>query len=309
MMRTMTAGLVALWLCIGCQNTPSETIRFGLASAPITFDPRYATDAASTRLIRLLYERLVEFDDQTQPVAGAARWELLAPTHYRFKLQRGAYPIAGDRYMTARDVKATYESVLDPATASPHRQALDNIARVEEVDEQTVDFILKVSDPVFPGRLVISVMAADLLAAHHPFAEKPVGSGAFVLLARPHETQVLFQRRQDQQAFEFVTVKDPTVRILKLMRGEVDIVQDDLQPELVHFLESQSQGVTIAKARGTRFSYLGFNLADPVTSQLGVRHAIAMAIDRREIVRYVFADSARLAASLLPPDHWAGHPE
>lgn len=300
--------LAVVLLGAACGETGSGAIRFGLASAPITFDPRYATDATSTRLIRLLYQRLIEFDDRAQPVASTATWEVLAPTHYRFHLRPGSDPIAGERAMTAADVKATYDSVLDAATASPHRQSLDNIARVDVIDDRTVDFILRAADPIFPGRLVISIMPAELLAAQHPFAEKPVGSGPFVLLARPHETQVLFERRADRQAFEFVTVKDPTVRILKLMRGEVDIVQDDLQPELVQYLARREQGVVIAKARGTRFSYLGFNLADRDTGQRLVRQAIALAIDRPAIVQYVFGGSARLASALLPPDHWAGDP-
>ena len=45
-------------------------MRFGLSSAPTNLDPRYATDAASARINRLIYRRLVDFDDQGQVVAS-----------------------------------------------------------------------------------------------------------------------------------------------------------------------------------------------------------------------------------------------
>lgn len=62
-----------LCLLIGSCATPdSDAIRFGLASAPINLDPRFATDATSERINRLLYARLVDFDERARPapIAG-----------------------------------------------------------------------------------------------------------------------------------------------------------------------------------------------------------------------------------------------
>ena len=74
------------WLCIvlllfaitACSNPESSNIRMALASAPIGFDPRFATDATSSRLNRLLYQQLVEFDDNRQPISGIASWRLIS---------------------------------------------------------------------------------------------------------------------------------------------------------------------------------------------------------------------------------------
>ena len=55
-----------LWL-VACAEDASESLRFGLSADPVTLDPRFATDAASTRINRLIYERLVDFVDQVQP--------------------------------------------------------------------------------------------------------------------------------------------------------------------------------------------------------------------------------------------------
>jgi peptide/nickel transport system substrate-binding protein len=92
---------------------------------------------------------------------------------------------------------------------------------------------------------------------------------------------------------------------MKLLRGEVDLLQNDLPPELVGFLRERP-GIQVLRAPGINFSYLGFNLADPLTGDLRVRQAIAHAIDREAILRWLFQAQGRLAEALLPPEHWAG---
>ena len=114
-------------------------------------------------------------------------------------------------------------------------------------------------------------------------------------------------RNADGQRFEFQRIGDPTVRILKLLRGEIDLVQNDLPAELLDYLRRQP-GITVQSATGSNFAYLGFNLQDPATGDLMVRRAIAHAIDRAAVIEHVLGGDARMAAALLPPEHWAGAP-
>jgi peptide/nickel transport system substrate-binding protein len=97
------------------------------------------------------------------------------------------------------------------------------------------------------------------------------------------------------------------VRVLKLRRGEVDILQNDLPPELLEYLAAQPD-IKVHRGPGSNFAYIGFNLQDPVTGNAAVRQAIAHAIDREGIIRHLLGGAAQPAAALLPPDHWAGHP-
>ena len=106
--------------------------------------------------------------------------------------------------------------------------------------------------------------------------------GPIALLVWPNDGELLLKRLKDNQSIKFITVKDPTVRILKLMRGELDIIQGDIPREMIAWLEKQGK-TTIEKAQGDTFTYIGFNIEDPVTSQLPIRQAIAYAINREEI--------------------------
>ncbi len=304
--RWLLAALL-LALLSACTRPADDTIRFGLAAMPVNLDPRFATDAAASRIGRLLFQRLVEFDPQQKPVPGIATWQRLGPRHYRFRLQEGLSFHDGSP-LTSADVEATLASVLNPDTASPHRGAIAMIERMATPDARTIDFFLDRADPLFPGYLVIGILPRALIDSGHRFERQPVGSGPFRFVSRPGEGRLRLQRLRDGQMVEFVHVPNPTVRSLKLLRGEIDILQNDLPPELVAYLERQDS-LRILRAQGSSFAYLGFNLQDPLTGQLALRRAIAHAIDREAIIEHVFAGTARPANALLPPTHWAGNPE
>ncbi|MGH8659607.1 MAG: ABC transporter substrate-binding protein, partial [Gammaproteobacteria bacterium] len=270
----------------GCAPQPRHSIRFGLATAPINLDPRYATDAVSDRIARLLFARLVDFDPHFQPIASLASWRALTPSHYRFDLGERWRRFHDGHRLTAKDVQATYASVLQGSVASPHRGALSIIQRIEVLDDDTVDFHLRRSDPLFPGRLGIGVLPEHLIAKNHPFNEQPVGSGPLKLISWPTPGRLVLERQADGQRIEFLTVQDPTVRVLKLLKGEIDLFQGDIPYELESWLMTRKE-VRLSRVSGTTINYLGFNFRDPVVAEPLVRKAIAHAIDRDAIIRYV----------------------
>ena len=301
-------------LLAGCgRGVPGDdgTIRFGLANAPRNLDARLATDAVSERVNRLLHQRLVDFDARSLPVPGIARWELVTPTRYRFRLTEAAGRFAGGSLLQSADVAATYESILAPDSRSPHRALLSAIQGIRTPDAATIEFEIAEPDPLFPAYLTIGILPAEAIAAGRAFNEHPLGSGAFELAGRPGPGRLLLRRRRDGRRLELVRVKDPNVRVMKLLRGEIHLLQNDLSPELVGFLADgagRGRPIKVMSRPGVNYSYLGFNLADRVTGRIEVRRALAHGIDRRALVHYLFQDRARLAESLFPPDHWAGHP-
>ena len=291
-----------------CSEEPKQSINFGLNTAPVTLDPRFATDAVSYRLTRLLYQSLIDFDDNFQVIPGITDWEQINLKHYRFTLNDNTQYFHDGTELTADDIKATYESVLNPDTVSPHRGSIEMIQSIEVVDESTIDFYLNRDDPLFPGRLVISILPAKLIQTEHQFQNNPIGSGPFRFISWNDEAKLILSRISDENKFEFITVKDPTVRVLKLLRGELDLIQGNLSPEVIDWL-SDKESIVINKRAGDTFTYIGFNLKDELLGKQQIRLAIAHAIDREAIIKFVMKDNARLASAILPPVHWAGHPD
>ncbi len=297
--------IVALCLLLlGCTERVADTaIHFAIAQAPINLDPRYSTDAASERVNRLIYQRLVEFDVSSKPTPSLATWQQLSPTHYRFSLRKQLASFHHGKPFTAADVKATYQSLLTLKDA-PHAAEFRHIKHIDLINQQTLDFQLTEPDADFPAKLIVGILPKDLIDQQHDFAHQPIGNGAFELVS--WHRRLIIKRIHDGQLITLTEVKDPTVRVLKLMRGETDLLQGDLPPELVQYLQKKSD-VKVKTTQGTNFSYLGLNMQDPVLKQLNVRKAIAHAIDRQAIIEQVMVNDTRLAEVILPPEHYAGN--
>jgi len=306
-MKTRYLLIGLLLLVSACTGPPDDVIRFGLASGPVNLDPRYATDATSARINRLIYQRLVDFDEQVRPVPALASWEQVSPHHYRFYLKPDRPAFHDGMPLTAVDVAATYQSVLDPDNVSAHAGSLRLVEKITVIDADTLDFYIDRPDPLFPGYLVIGIVPAAGIESGYPFHKTPLGSGPFRFAGWDGPGKIQLVRIRDSQVFEFLKIGDPTVRVLKLLRGEVDLLQNDLPAELLGYLSDQP-GIKVQVGPGSNFSYLGFNLDDPDTGNIAVRKAIAQAIDREAIIRYLLGNAARPAAALLQPGHWAGNP-
>jgi peptide/nickel transport system substrate-binding protein len=202
--------------------------------------------------------------------------------------------------LRAADVKATYDSLL-VLKDSPHTAEFANIANIEVVDEKTVIFNLKTADKHFIEKLIIGILPKDLIEQKHDFSHKPIGNGALKFVGWDSKLQL--ERIKDAQKIALQEVKDPTVRVLKLLHGEVDLLQGDLPPELVKYLQSQPE-IIVETGAGANFSYLGLNFNDPLLKQLKVRQAIAHAINRQDIIAKVMVKNTREADQILPPEHY-----
>jgi len=297
--------LSVVFFISSCSEPSKEIIRFGVSSAPLNLDPRYATDAVSSRINRLIYQRLVDFEEAYTPAPSLADWRVVSPKHYRLRLINSDARFHTGESLTTEDVKATYDYILDAKHGSPHRTTLNLIQSIVVIDKNTIDFYLKKPDPLFPSYLVIGILQAKLIEKEHPFNNRPVGSGGFKFQNWEVENRLQLKRIADDQLFEFVAISQPTVRVLKLLRGEIDITQNELPAELIKYVERRHDMV-LQHHPGSTFTYLGFNSQDKVVGQHKLRLAIAHGINRKEIIHYLFADSARLTSSILAPEHWAG---
>ena len=298
---------VLLAFAPACSRPDGDVIRFGIPTAPVTLDPRRASDAASISLCRLLYLSPVDFNEGHEPVPGLAAWQRLAPRRYRFTLGTRGRRFHDGGYLTAEDVEATYRWMMEPRNGSPHAGSFRIIERVEVIGEDEIDFFLRREDPLFPGRLTVGILPREAIERGHPFDERPLGSGPLRFLERGRDGTVSLERRRDGQRIDFPVVPEPAVRLLKLARRELDLIQGNVPYDLRPWVERRGD-LSMETRRGNVFTYLGFNLRDPVVGDERVRRAIAHAIDRDAVIRYLFRDEAWPAAAAMPPGHWLAAP-
>jgi peptide/nickel transport system substrate-binding protein len=267
---------------------------------PLNLDPRYATDAASERVNRVVYQSLVDFDAQSKPVASLASWVEVSPTIFRFTLNKNRAPFHNQTPLTANDVKATYDSLVT-LKDSPNTAEFSNVKSITAIDNDTIEFQLNQADKHFPAKLIIGILPANLIAENYDFSHAPMGSGALKYVS--WHNKLTLQRISDSQKISLIEVKDPTVRVLKLLHGEVDLLQGELPPELVKYLQSKPD-VIVKTSIGANFSYLGLNFKDPILQDHKVRQAISHAIDRKQIIAKAMIQHSREADMILPPEHY-----
>ncbi len=310
MFRIFIVVLSALCAACSAENLPEGELRVGLASPPMSLDPRFATDAASHRIQEFIHRGLVRLDDQFLPRPDLAiSWQHPAPTIWHFTLRDDIHFHDGTS-LTAHDVVATLNSILDPKLASPLRAGFASIRSMEVISDSKLTIHLNKPDASILTRLSLGILPEHLAALPHS-ARDTTGCGPFRLFRWDQGGLTLervdIRAKESIMQIRFLTVKDPVTRCLKLARGEIDFSQNDLPPALLTYLRKQSN-LTVQTTPSTTFSYIGINLHDPELGNARVRRALAMAIDRQRLKKVLFGDLPVLAETVLTPSHWAASP-
>jgi len=304
--RLIVAALLVL--LFGCQASEQEAglLRVGLAQMPITLDPRFATDAASTRVQELIHRGLIRLDEHFNIQGDVAdHWQQSEPLTWRFYLKPDIH-FSDGTVLAARDVAATFSAVMDAKLASPLKASFASIESVYAETDRIVVIHLNKPDASLLTRLNLGILPASM--AHKPHqARNTVGCGPYQLRSWT-ESALTLQRVAHSlasvQAIRFFSVKDPVTRILKLTRGELDFVQNDLPPQLLSYIKAQPQ-LTVQTRPSTTFAYIGLNMQDDILKDVRIRRALALALDRKKLKKALFTDLPQLAETVLTPGHWA----
>ncbi len=305
----MLAAAVAAALGAGCRQPAPQpgVITMAIPTSPNSLDPRYGTDDSSTRAHQLLFDDLFTFDDNMRLApALALSWETDDYQTYLVHLRHGVRFHDGHE-LTAKDVVYTFESILDPEMASPYRGAYRDLATVAAIDPYTVRFGLRQPTGAFLVSLVMKIVPDG---AGRELRNRPIGTGPYEFgrFAADDRLELnaypgYFAGAPRNRAVTLKVVPDDIMRGLELRKGSSDLVVNDLSPDIVYQLERD--GLSLTQAPGLDYQYLAFNCTDPILSDVRVRRAIAFAIDRESIIKYLRRGLAAPAVGIIPPTSWA----
>lgn len=307
------AAAFAALAASGCQGTPQDDpayIRVAITTSPRDLDPRLGVDEVSQRLHQLIFASLFKLDAELRVVPDLAeRWETPDPTTYVVHLRPGVRFHDGSP-LTADDVAATFNSFLDPAFVSGRKGAYKLLAGVDAVDPLTVRFRLKEPFGSFPINLVMGIVKRGSVN----ISRAPIGAGPYKFLREAVDDRVVLQRFDDyfggaarNPGLVLKVVPDDTMRGLELRKGTIDLIVNDLSPDIVHELDRAGH-VRLTTTPGCDYAYVGMNVRDPLLRDVRVRQALAYAVDRQAIVTYLRRGLARPAVGIVPPMSWAFDP-
>jgi peptide/nickel transport system substrate-binding protein len=288
-----------------------DTLVMIIEASPTNLDPRVGLDAYSERIDGLIFDDLLERDEHLSvKPALAESWEIPNPLTYIFHLHRGVKFHDG-RPLTSRDVKWTFDSLLQGKIRSTKAAVYRFVDHIEAPDDYTVVFHLKEPFATLLWNLSDGAIGIVPYGSGDEISRQPIGSGPFRFVSAQPDKEVVIERNDDywgQKArvrrVRFAVVPDATTRALELRKGSADVAINALTPDLVPVLEREPN-LEVLRAPGTVLSYMAFNIRDPILKNARVRQALAYAIDRQPLIHYLWRDFARPAASILPPESWA----
>jgi peptide/nickel transport system substrate-binding protein len=306
--------LLVAFSAVGCTtNTSADpgAVTVAIEQAPTTFDPRVANDANAQRLIGLIFVSLVKKNHQSEIEPDLAlRWELPDPQTYIFYLRNDAKFHDG-RPITAKDVVFTFRSILDGSIKSVKIGTYRLVESVEAPDDYTVVFKLK--EPLAPFILSLTREGIGIVpeGSGPDFGRNPIGSGPFEFVRYIQDQEVVLKRSETYYGkkanVSFLTFKyipEGIVTALELRKGSVDIALNILTADMVEVFKRDGD-VKVTQSEGTNYYYIAFNLRDSVFRDLRVRKAFAHAVNREQIIKYLWRDQARPATGVIPPASWA----
>jgi len=290
--------LLTLLLGVAIVITPAPaqagTLNFALAGNPDTLDPHKTSGTLTFQTVKSIYDTLAEPDMSGKLVAALAeRWRVSEDAlTWTFYLRKGVVFHNGDK-LTAQDVKATFDRIMDKATASPKAKEFNAITAIEAPDDFTVVFRLK--EPSSPLLATFAsgwgaILPKSLIDAGHDFGNKPVGTGPFVLEKWVRDSQITLVKNENYwmqghpklDQINMHIIPERAVSVQGLVSGQIDVAylidKDDLP-----ILEA-SQDVKIDKSMTALILVMSINCSNPVLQDVRVRRALNHAIDKQTVL-------------------------
>ncbi|HSL68593.1 MAG TPA: ABC transporter substrate-binding protein, partial [Longimicrobiales bacterium] len=315
---------VALLAACGGEREPGAagggTIVAGLRTDLGTLNPVTYGDQYTYEIINYaLFTPLVQYDANLEVKPYLAEsWELTGDTGVVFKLRRDVRWTDG-RPVTAEDVKFTYDLARNPETASLVGSAfIGAVDRGEVVDSFTIRFHFAhphaqaLEDfwwAPLPKHLLEKVSPAELKNA--PFNRRPVGSGPFRLVEWQANQRIVLEPNPNfpealggpAAAARIVLriIPEASTMLTELKTGGVH-VDIPLAPDQASQIE-RDPNLVLHSFPGRTVYFIGWNNQREPFKSAVVRRALALGINRQEIIDALLFGHGAIATSTVPPWH------
>ena len=294
----------------GGDNLPvGGRVVIGVQHEPEMLSDILHSTAVNNMVANLIFSRFVKYTDKlelvpdlitelpTEENGGISEDHLSYTYHLRSDaLWHDGAPV------TSRDVRFTYEVIMDPKVNVESREGWDAVASVDTPDDTTVVFHLSRPYPDFVAETFYeeSVLPRHLLAAHTgerfhsaKFHHAPVGSGPFRFREWAPGSHLVVEANDDyygagpyldQVILKFIP--NENTLLVQFRTGEIDIFDNaniSFSDQLLDL-----PGVKVYKTPMLMYEHLDLNTENEILSDRRVRQALAFATNREEIAERIY---------------------
>lgn len=319
------ASAAALALSISACASPSgndsgngtgaeQPLRVAYPQDVSSLDPIRGNAGTDHAILWTMYDTLINWDPQTlEPTPGLAEsWDLSDPNVLALTLRQGVTFQDGTPF-DAEAVKYNLERAA--SEESNIKTDVASIASVEVVDANRVNINLTAPNSALlliltdRAGMMVSPTAAEQNAGD--LSLNPVGAGGWSFVEWRRGASVTVERYEDYwdasavraPQIVFSVITDPTTRVTALNSGQQDFVVD-VPPSNAQALESSNSAKLVQSSR-VLIAQIYLNDAKPEISDVRVRQALSLAVNREEILKTGYFGYGSVANEWMPADHWA----
>lgn len=324
------AALLAGAILLGASPALAEAVLHrGNAGEPQTLDQAHTSINIEEFILKDLYEGLTIYDAAGKIVPGAAEsWTVSDDgTVYTFKLRENAKWSDGSP-VTAEDFVFSFTRVEDPKTAAGYANILYPIKNAEKankgevgldqlglkaVDAKTLEVTLERPTPFFlellahQTALPVSKASVEKNGADFVKPGTMVSNGAFKLVSHvPNDNLVVEKNAEYWDAANvkldkviFYPIDDQAASVRRFEAKEMDLVYNFSADQIDRLKKSYGEEVHVSPTLATY--YYAFDTRQEPYSDVRVRRALSMAVDRDFLAKEIYSGSQLPAYSMVPP--------
>jgi len=285
------------------RTSDESTLTLAMINEPTGFDP-FIADSADTRSILFnIFEGLVKpTEDGGLTPAVAEDYKISDDaTTYTFILRSGIKFHNGNP-VTLDDVIYSVNQAIEAKISG-----YENISAVEPVDDKTIKIQLKEADNEFLPYLTTAIVPKDYTEQ----ATKPIGTGPYKIDIAHYdgnENTIRLIRNESWWGGELYidsilakVYENNDASRTAFLEGQVDLVDT-----MVIYANTvwNRNNVEYHKYLTTEFEFLALNNSKSLFQDKTIKHAMAYAIDRKDIISKVYINNAETVDVPIPSTSW-----
>ena len=300
----------------GGSGSTNGQLHVGWSSEPDTMNPLTSYSTEANEVLQLVYDKLNDYDAQLQIQPNLAESTNASGNTITYNLRQGVKWHDGKPF-TADDVLFTFQLVHAQGN-SQYAQWLEEMTDIKASDPSTVVVTFKTPQafdpglaiPIIPAHIWKGMSATDVQKFSN---DTPVGTGPFTFDSWKRGQTVTVNRNADWWGTQpgpatiiWILYQNEDVMAQGLRASEVDILTE-VPPTIWDGL-SGAAGLKPVSLPGFSFHHIGINVStnpksggNPLLMDLNVRQALALAVDRNQLVQIGLAGHGRPGDALLPP--------
>ena len=296
-----------------------DVINTALTASPANLVPYLAADQAAASIASSIYQSLLTYDKNLNLVPELADSYQVSKNglHITFRLKKGVTFTDGTP-LTSADVSATFHALTNPETKTPYADDYLRVTKFETPDPYTVR--VSYAQPFAPALSSwagLQILPAHIIAQTPSFndtklKENPLGSGPYQLVRWRRGEDLLLTRNPSSTKAPYIAqqyvriLPDQSTQWLELKAGNLDLTT--LTP-LAYTRLTQApwfqNNFATYRYLSSAYTYMGFNLKDPLFADKRTRQALSYAVDRQGLINAALFGQGEPLASIFKPGTWA----